>query len=87
VIEHALLLKSVRYRRSSAQELYASLEELRRERAITDDALSAWVSGLTHERLAGPLVYMRLGAMRETPLWWAATSPRRPAAKAANSSE
>jgi uncharacterized damage-inducible protein DinB len=57
--------------RSLDQELYADFEELRRERAITDDELSAWVSGLTHERLAAPLVYTRRGQKQESPLWWA----------------
>ena len=47
--------------RSLDQELYADFEELRRERALTDDELSAWVAGLTQERLAAPLVYMRRG--------------------------
>jgi uncharacterized damage-inducible protein DinB len=42
--------------RSLDQELYVDFEDLRRERALTDDELSAWDSGLTHERLAAPLV-------------------------------
>ena len=53
------------------QELYSDFEDLRRERAITDDDLSAWVSELTPERLASPLVYMRRGQKLEMPLWWA----------------
>ena len=53
------------------QELYADFEDLRRERALTDGELSAWVSGLTHERLAAPLVYMRRGQKIESPLWQA----------------
>lgn len=57
--------------RSLDQELYADFEELRRERALTDAELSAWVAGLTEERLAGPLVYMRRGQRQESPLWWA----------------
>ena len=57
--------------RSLDQELFADFEELRREQARTDDELSAWVSGLTEERLAGPLVYMRRGQKQEVPLWWA----------------
>lgn len=57
--------------RSLDQELYADFDELRRERASTDDALSRWVSVLTPERLAGPLVLHRLGQTREVPLWWA----------------
>ena len=57
--------------RSLEQELYADFEELRRERALTDDELTAWVNGLTDERLASPLVYMRRGQRQEAPLWWA----------------
>jgi uncharacterized damage-inducible protein DinB len=57
--------------RSLDQELYADFEDLRRERALTDDALSAWISGLTAERLAAPLVYSRRGQRQESPLWWA----------------
>ncbi len=56
--------------RSLDQELYADFEELRQERARTDDALSAWVSELTAERLAGPLVFVRRGQKQESPLWW-----------------
>jgi uncharacterized damage-inducible protein DinB len=56
--------------RSLDQELYSDFEELRRERVITDDALSAWVAGLTEERLAAPLVYTRRGQKQESPLWW-----------------
>ena len=50
--------------RSLDQELYVDFEDLRRERALTDDELTAWVSGLAHERLAAPLVYMRRGQSR-----------------------
>ncbi|MCG5055960.1 MAG: DinB family protein [Myxococcales bacterium] len=57
--------------RSLDQELYGSFEELRLERRRTDEALSAWVAGLTPERLTGPLVYLRLGQRQEAPLWWA----------------
>lgn len=57
--------------RALDQELYADFGDLRRERALTDDELSAWVSGLTDEQLAGPLVYMRRGQRQEFPLWWA----------------
>jgi uncharacterized damage-inducible protein DinB len=57
--------------RSLDQELYVDFEDLRRERALTDDELSAWVSELTPERLAAPLVYMRRGRKEEPPLWWA----------------
>jgi len=57
--------------RSLEQELYADFEELRRQRALTDTELSAWVSELTPERLAAPLVYFRMGQKHEVPLWWA----------------
>jgi uncharacterized damage-inducible protein DinB len=55
--------------RTLDQELYADFEDLRRERALTDDELTAWVAGLTEERLAAPLVYMRRGERQESPLW------------------
>jgi uncharacterized damage-inducible protein DinB len=57
--------------RSLDQELYADFEELRRERARTDDELSAFVAGLTPERLVAPLAYRRGGRTLESPLWWA----------------
>ena len=57
--------------RALDQELFADFDELRRERAQTDDELSAWVSELTPERLAAPLVYMRRGKRLEAPLWGA----------------
>jgi uncharacterized damage-inducible protein DinB len=57
--------------RSLDQELYSDFDELRRERALTDDELSAWVAGLTAERLAAPLVYVRRGQTLESPLWGA----------------
>ncbi|MBX3128901.1 MAG: damage-inducible protein DinB [Polyangiaceae bacterium] len=57
--------------RSLDQELFVDFEELRRERATTDDELSAWVAELTHERLAAPLVFVRRGQRSESPLWWA----------------
>jgi uncharacterized damage-inducible protein DinB len=56
--------------RSLDQELYSDFAELRRERTLTDDELSSWVSSLTHEKLAAPLVYNRSGAKQECPLWW-----------------
>ena len=55
--------------RSLDQELYSNLDDLRRERSLTDEELSAWVSELTPERLAAPLVFMRRGHKLETPLW------------------
>jgi uncharacterized damage-inducible protein DinB len=57
--------------RSLDQELYDDFEDLRRERAHTDDELTAWISALTHEQLAAPLVYLRRGQRQESPLWWA----------------
>jgi uncharacterized damage-inducible protein DinB len=57
--------------RSLDQELYADFEELRRERALTDDELSAWVSELTPERLAVPFTFLRRGQQQSAPLWWA----------------
>jgi uncharacterized damage-inducible protein DinB len=55
--------------RTLDQELYADFEQLRRERALTDDELSGWISELTQERLAAPLVFMRRGHRLESPLW------------------
>lgn len=56
--------------RSLDQELYADFEELRRQRALTDAELSAWVAGLTDERLGAPAVFLRRGQRQECPLWW-----------------
>lgn len=56
--------------RALDQELYADFDELRRERAQTDEELSTWVSGLTQATLAAPLVFMRRGSRVECPLWW-----------------
>jgi uncharacterized damage-inducible protein DinB len=55
--------------RSLDQELYAHFTDLRDERTRTDDELSAWVSELTPERLAAPLVFIRRGQQHESPLW------------------
>src|ERR1051325_8293437 len=51
------------------RELYADFEELRRERRLTDQELAAFVSELSAERLAAPLVFMRGGLKLESPLW------------------
>ena len=51
------------------RELYSDFEELRQQRTITDRELSSFVSELSHERLAAPLVFMRGGAKLESPLW------------------
>ena len=56
--------------RSLDQELYLDFEDLRRQRALTDDELSAWVSELSPEQLAAPLVFKRRGQRLESPLWW-----------------
>ena len=55
--------------RSLDQELYADFDELRRQRALTDDELTEWVSGLNQDRLAAPLVFVRRGHKLESPLW------------------
>jgi uncharacterized damage-inducible protein DinB len=57
--------------RSLDQELYVDFEDLRRERVLTDDELSGWVAGLTPERLAAPLEYIRRGQKQKSPLWQA----------------
>jgi uncharacterized damage-inducible protein DinB len=57
--------------RALEQELYADFDDLRRERAITDDELATWIANLSQERLAAPLVYLRRGQKHESPLWWA----------------
>lgn len=56
--------------RTLEQELYADFEELRRERALTDDELAAWVAELTPERLAATFKFVRRGQPQEAPLWW-----------------
>jgi uncharacterized damage-inducible protein DinB len=55
--------------RSLDQELYADFEQLRRERAKTDDELEGWVAGLTADKLAAPLRYDRKGKTYDDPLW------------------
>ena len=57
--------------RALDQELYADFDELRSERARTDDALDAFVAPLTAEGLAAPLRFMRRGAEQSLPLWHA----------------
>lgn len=59
--------------RSLDQQLYADFDQLRLERAQTDEAFSAWVADLTEAKLAAPLVYTRRGERQESPLWWAVT--------------
>jgi uncharacterized damage-inducible protein DinB len=57
--------------RSLDEELYLDFRDLRRQRALTDDELSSWVSELSQEQLAAPLVFKRRGQKLESPLWWA----------------
>jgi uncharacterized damage-inducible protein DinB len=57
--------------RSLDQELYADFDELRRERAKTDDEIEGYVATLTEEKLAGPLRYLRHGVVNQFPLWHA----------------
>ena len=56
--------------RSLDQELYSDFSELRRQRALTDHALSAWVAELTPGRLAAHLdirgFYLGGGAERRS---------------------
>lgn len=56
--------------RSLDQDLYPDFEALRHARRETDEALAAWTSSLTEERLASPFVYARRGQSQESPLWW-----------------
>lgn len=57
--------------RSLDQELHADFVALRSERSKTDDAIDAFASALTPERLGGTLRYLRHGAVNEFPLWHA----------------
>jgi len=59
--------------RSLDQELYADFDELRHERAKTDDEIDAFVATLTNEKLTGNLRYLRRGVVNEFPLWHAVT--------------
>lgn len=54
--------------RALDQELHVDFEDLRRERALTDDRLTAWVSTLTLEMLAAPFVLVRGSQKQELPL-------------------
>jgi len=42
---------------SLAQELYADFDELRRQRGLTDEAISRWAQALTDAKLDGTLSY------------------------------
>ena len=57
--------------RSLDQELYSDFDELRRERAITDAQIEAWVAGLTEETLAMPFSFTTMvnPQQRTYPLW------------------
>lgn len=57
--------------RSLDQELYADFDDLRRERARTDDGIDAFVATLTPEKLAEDLRYLRRGVVNQFPLWHA----------------
>jgi uncharacterized damage-inducible protein DinB len=57
--------------RSLDQELYADFDELRRERAKTDDEIDVFTATLDHEKLASNLRYLRHGVPNEFPLWHA----------------
>ena len=47
------------------QELYSDFEELRHERANTDDAIDAWLATLTPEVLSGNLTFTRMSVPGE----------------------
>lgn len=53
------------------QELYGNFDEMRCERSRTDDALDAWIDGLSEARLAEPLSFASVldSAPRRYPLW------------------
>ena len=56
--------------RSLDQELYSDFDELRRERAKTDEELTAWIGSLTAADLGATFRYERRGHVFEEPLWW-----------------
>ncbi len=57
------------------QELYGDFAALRRERGATDDAIDAYVAGLSEADFGGTLRYTSIvsPAPRELPLWLALT--------------
>jgi uncharacterized damage-inducible protein DinB len=57
--------------RALDQQLYEDFDDLRHERAKTDDAVDAFMATLTPEKLAANLRYLRSGAVQEFPLWHA----------------
>lgn len=58
--------------RALDQELYGDFNELRRERAVTDEAIEAWVASLTEADFAGELSYTSIASpkARRYPLWF-----------------
>ena len=57
--------------RSLDEELYRNFDDLRKQRAFTDDRLDRVVAGLTADRLAGDLKYRRMSGNQDevtTPL-------------------
>jgi uncharacterized damage-inducible protein DinB len=59
--------------RALDQELFADFAELRADRQRTDQAIDAWATTVTAQRLGEPLRYGSGGRPREYPLWWAVT--------------
>lgn len=57
--------------RSLDQQLHEDFAALRHDRTQTDEALSGWISQVTPEQLAAPLVFVRAGKRQNPPLWWA----------------
>ena len=57
--------------RALDQELYDDFDQLRHERAGTDDEIDAFVATLTDDKLTANLSYVRRGVLNEFPLWHA----------------
>jgi uncharacterized damage-inducible protein DinB len=57
--------------RALSDELFGDFAELRRERAATDETLSAFVAGLAPADLARPIRYTATSGAREHALWLA----------------
>jgi uncharacterized damage-inducible protein DinB len=57
------------------QELYADFDDMRAQRAITDDVIQRFADGLTPARLAEPLTFRAVGdgQLRTMPIWIATT--------------
>ena len=56
--------------RALDQELYEGFEELRAERARTDEEIAQWVATLDAQRLVGEVRFLRKGVANAFPLWW-----------------